>query len=588
MMPTRARALLMLLLLFVDSRAFAKSCEMPSSTPLSSSGSARISRGKDNQALHRSDASGTERFSKEVRESLNNSLAPEEEEDSWTSNMHKMLKDAALIMSGEVKRRKSAKIPGLISITRGSDLEAPTEKRSDISRLHKKFWSEVNRMRNVSEAYPDVQAEKAKERIVRKTVVNVLNLIAAKKYEEEKKQLLEASAPKPMITDGSKSLGFKGNERFKPVQTDAGGKPKKTKKRKPEDEMIKLLGEFLRDKAKVQALTKQKKDPNNPFLVIRRVTNRYARQVEREQLKEFIKAEEEKKSQKNKPKARSGTEAVQGVRPRAAERPSSMRLRGGGEETSDLQAYLPWSYPSISSWIFAMIKLLSVQLFRSLGFAGKGTHSASAAPQKGLPQHVHDMMNSVSMDSRKLKELKGRRVLVVTNNAVFKESDIQKVFFQGETHLQMIEGVGPVLMHLAASTDLFLVTQFPHSGHDTLTRYMENHTVVNETYPHGSWKDDECEGVVVEALREAGICDAGLNSTHILFCETVEGRGYLGRVLGEYSAENKLALMVDDNPESVGWFQNVCRNTTTIAISTSENQGNFATVSLMCVGAMID
>ena len=41
-----------------------------------------------------------------------------------------------------------------------------------------------------------------------------------------------------------------------------------------------------------------------------------------------------------------------------------------------------------------------------------------------------------------------------------------------------------------------------------------------------------------------------------LFCETVDGRGFIARVLGEnYAAAGRLALYADDNPQSVEWFQ---------------------------------
>eukprot|EP00960_Hanusia_phi_P003947 116105-Hanusia_phi.AAC.2 len=578
-MAKRPKIMLMMLIIFMDCRVFAKSFEMsPRPEP------PEPSRRTDNKALHSSGLNDSP-SSQKLGGTFNGSLAPQAELES---KLEEVIDRACFFRSGKATGRMEGKIPGLVSVTRASDTETPTKKKSDIARLRKKFWLEVNRKRNATEAYPDVEAEQAMKRVARKTVVNALNLLATKKFEEDKQKLLQASAPKPMITDGKKSLGFKGNERFKPVEMDAGGKPKKEKKRKPEDELIKLFGEFLRDKAKIQALRNQKKDLDNPFLFIRRETNRRAREVEREQLQEFLKAEEERKrsrtSKREKDASAKQMEIRSSVSPRGsnAKRSSSMRLRGGGDVTSELQLYMPWSYPSISSWIFAVIKMLSMQLFRRLGFASaKGSQAAAAAAaaavaqQKSVPSHVREMMSSVSMDSAKLKGLKGRRVLVVTNNAVFKESDIRQVFFEGQTRPQLIESAKPILMHLAASTDLFLLTQFPHSGHETLTSYMENHTEVNETFPHGSWKDDECEGVIVDAFKDAGICDAGLNSSQILFCETVEGRGYVGRVLGEFSSENQLALMVDDNPESIGWYQNVCLNTTMIAIATPENQGKF-------------
>jgi hypothetical protein len=41
-----------------------------------------------------------------------------------------------------------------------------------------------------------------------------------------------------------------------------------------------------------------------------------------------------------------------------------------------------------------------------------------------------------------------------------------------------------------------------------------------------------------------------------LFCETVDGRGFMARVLGENcAAAGRLALYADDHPQSVEWFQ---------------------------------
>ena len=70
-------------------------------------------------------------------------------------------------------------------------------------------------------------------------------------------------------------------------------------------------------------------------------------------------------------------------------------------------------------------------------------------------------------------------------------------------------------------------------------------------------------------MQDAELPGAGL------FCETVDGRGYIARVLGERAPIGRLALYADDNVQSVEWFQNVCRNTTVVAMKTEENGGNF-------------
>jgi hypothetical protein len=46
-------------------------------------------------------------------------------------------------------------------------------------------------------------------------------------------------------------------------------------------------------------------------------------------------------------------------------------------------------------------------------------------------------------------------------------------------------------------------------------------------------------------------------------------------VLGERAPAGRLMLYADDNVHSVEWFQNVCRNTTVVALKTDDNGANF-------------
>mmetsp|Transcript_40903 Transcript_40903/g.102342 ORF Transcript_40903/g.102342 Transcript_40903/m.102342 type:complete len:91 (-) Transcript_40903:56-328(-) len=67
-----------------------------------------------------------------------------------------------------------------------------------------------------------------------------------------------------------------------------------------------------------------------------------------------------------------------------------------------------------------------------------------------------------------------------------------------------------------------------------------------------------------------------MNPHKVAFCETVDGRGYIARNIGEeLTSLGRIALHVDDAPFSVDWFTNVCRNTTVVAIKNDENMGDF-------------
>lgn len=56
------------------------------------------------------------------------------------------------------------------------------------------------------------------------------------------------------------------------------------------------------------------------------------------------------------------------------------------------------------------------------------------------------------------------------------------------------------LLKLAQTTDLYLITQLPHSGCKDLTAYFEQHTVPSELSPHGVWQDDKMELAVRKVL----------------------------------------------------------------------------------------
>jgi len=67
-----------------------------------------------------------------------------------------------------------------------------------------------------------------------------------------------------------------------------------------------------------------------------------------------------------------------------------------------------------------------------------------------------------------------------------------------------------------------------------------------------------------------------MNPDKVAFCETIDGRGYLARNIGEeLTSQGRIFLHVDDAPLSVEWLQNVCRNTTVVAIKTEDNRGDF-------------
>jgi hypothetical protein len=83
--------------------------------------------------------------------------------------------------------------------------------------------------------------------------------------------------------------------------------------------------------------------------------------------------------------------------------------------------------------------------------------------------------------------------------------------------------------------------------------------------------------VGLQALEDAGVFAAGMNADKVAFCETIDGRGYIARNIGEeLTVQGKITLHVDDAPLSVEWLQNVCRNTTVVAIKTDENKGEFS------------
>jgi len=55
-------------------------------------------------------------------------------------------------------------------------------------------------------------------------------------------------------------------------------------------------------------------------------------------------------------------------------------------------------------------------------------------------------------------------------------------------------------------------------------------------------------------------------------------RGYIARNIGEELTKlGRIALHVDDSPMAVEWLQNVCRNTTVVAVKTDDNKGDFVT-----------
>ncbi|KAJ1470432.1 hypothetical protein T484DRAFT_1847749, partial [Baffinella frigidus] len=66
--------------------------------------------------------------------------------------------------------------------------EEDVEEKSELTKLNRKMRLEANRLRPVSEEYPDEDAEKQQKQLVRKAIVEILNLQALTAVADAEKQ----------------------------------------------------------------------------------------------------------------------------------------------------------------------------------------------------------------------------------------------------------------------------------------------------------------------------------------------------------------------------------------------------------------
>ena len=519
----------------------------------------------------------------------------------------RLLSTMRKIEEGTLRAPTEHAVKGGLNITEERD--APPQGRTLLQKLYRKWRLENKKPRTVEEVYPDEACEKQRKRLVRKTVTNILNLAAQQQHQIQTEQIAERERTPLPAPSGLKSLGWTGDARFKVPEAmklaltagaagpkSSGGnsrgipaKPKPVQKRSPKDEVIKRIGELLRDKEWVRRVEAKMKDKNNTLRQLRRLETRHARRVER-----AISAEMQAERAAPVPAAAARLDPLRGGAHSVAET-LNLALRGGAGIPSWVAALLPTSYDSTTQWLFAIVKIFVIQLLKMMGVpssmyspyisplpsksAGTAAAGGEAPPAvKELSPAVKEMLASTKYDEPKLKNLKGQFVGVVTNNLVFAQEDIDKVFHDADAPAPPVrkEAVAS-LMRLAQDSHLFLITQFPHSGLQNLTSFWESRTEQSDDpkNPHGSYYTDRPESLVLQALQDAELPGAGYVLNRTLFCETVDGRGYIARVLGERAPIGRLALYADDNVQSVEWFQNVCRNTTVVAMKTEENGGNF-------------
>jgi len=502
--------------------------------------------------------------------------------------------------------------------------EGPEQKegKSLLSKLYRKWRLESKRIRTVEEVYPDETPERQRKRLVRKTVTHILNLAAVKQHKAQQERISELEKIPLPAPAGLKSLGWRGDERFKNPDV-AGGRviptaigkkgsgsvtarAKPVQKRNAKDEAIKLFGELLRDKEWVRRMEVKARDKNNDLRTLRRIETRHARKMERAMHAELsgggqdtvaVKQPQQQQRRKLDPLRGGGSsspgreEGHDGAHAGSRAPPQhtiafNLRLRGGAGIPDWVAALLPTSYDSTSAWLYALVRIALAQTLKLMGMpvpaflAGEAKGPVPVVKKSEVSSQVKSVIDSARYKEDVLKPLKGQAVVVVTNNVLFKQSDIEQAFLDPEAQAPVIKKEALASIYrLARDSELFLVTQFPHTGLQNLTSFWESRTSpsTDPTNPHGDYYTDKPEALLLQALEDADLPGAGYNMNRTLFCETTEGRGYIARVLGEKAPGGKLMLYVDDNAESVGWFQNVCRNTTVLALKTPDNRGNFAT-----------
>jgi|LauGreDrversion2_3_1035106.scaffolds.fasta_scaffold149717_1 hypothetical protein len=117
------------------------------------------------------------------------------------------------ISEGKLKFPEKHAVNAGLNVT--EELPEKKPEKSLLTRLYRKWRLESKRARTVEELYPDEAAERQRKRLVRKTVTHILNLAAQKKHASEQQQIAERERTPLPAPPGLKSLGWKGDARFK-------------------------------------------------------------------------------------------------------------------------------------------------------------------------------------------------------------------------------------------------------------------------------------------------------------------------------------------------------------------------------------
>jgi len=219
------------------------------------------------------------------------SRASEDGGDSLFKNANKarrLFSTVRKISEGKLKFPERHAVNAGLNVT--EELPEKTPGKSVLSKLYRKWRLESKRPRTVEEVYPDEAAEQQRKRLVRKTVTHILNLAAQKQHQSELQRIAELERTPLPAPSGLKSLGWKGDARFKnpdgplsksasSASTAAAAKP--TQKRTPKEEAIKIFGELLRDKEWVRKVEAKMRSKKSDWKDLRRLETRHARKFER-------------------------------------------------------------------------------------------------------------------------------------------------------------------------------------------------------------------------------------------------------------------------------------------------------------------